>query len=475
MSQDSEAPTKNGVGEATPPFVSTIPELKSWSDSESDLESDSGDDAGVNAEAGAPVQQKSVTVLLMGQTGTGKSSFIRLLTGNKDVKIGKSIEPETSDISTFDYAQNDGLEVSLVDTPGFDDNRAHMSDSKLLQDLIEFLLKRRNAKTVNGLIYLHRISDVRFGGTATRNLRMFSRLCGPDAMKNVVILTTRWDETRRDVAEKTEADLTNSHFKEFVNNGAKVLRHDNTVASARNVISSIMDLPPIGEIKVVNEIVGGRSLAETDAGRELDSQLTQLKTQHVEDINGLREQYKAARLAQDEEQQAEIKRLRDELLAKLEKVDKDKKNLEGMKQWTFASHGAQIGLNIPFVPSVIGTMVGGAVGAVADHRAKKKQQAKLRRTESQRAAAGGAGVVDEAEKETVEVEVEQLEDLTFKEQGARIGKNIPFVPSVIGSLAGEALGTVADYRKGTKDRAKAKRESGQTTDPVAWFKGKLPL
>ena len=326
------------------------------------------------------------------------------MTGNKDIKIGKSIEPETSDISTYDFAENDELEVSLVDTPGFDDNRAHMSDSKLLQDLIEFLLKRyaltlswvnlsdafrlrlerRNAKTVNGLIYLHRISDVRFGGTATRNLRMFSRLCGPDAMKNVVILTTRWDETRRDVAEKTETDLRNGHFKEFVNNGAKVLRHDNTVASARNVISSILDLPPIGEIKVVNEIVGGRSLAETDAGRELDSQLTQLKTQHVEDINGLREQYKAARLAQDEEQQAEIKRLRDELLAKLEKIDKDKKNLEGMRQWTFASRGAEIGSNIPLVPSVIGTMVGGAVGAVADHRAKKKQQAKLRRAQSQR-------------------------------------------------------------------------------------------
>ena len=83
--------------------------------------------------------------------------------------------------------------------------------------------------------------------------------------------------------------------------------------------------------------------------------------------------------------------------------------------------------------------------------------------------------MDEGEKEVEEVEVEQVEDLTFKAQASRIGANIPFVPSVIGSLAGEALGTVADYRKGTKDKAKAKRELGQTTDPVAWFKGKLPL
>ena len=55
--------TTPGVGEATPSFSSSIPELKSWSDSESDLESDPGDSASVNAKADAPVQQKGVTVL----------------------------------------------------------------------------------------------------------------------------------------------------------------------------------------------------------------------------------------------------------------------------------------------------------------------------------------------------------------------------------------------------------------------------
>jgi len=52
------------VGQATPAFASTIPELQSWTDSESDLESDSGDGVSVGAEAGASViQQNSVTVL----------------------------------------------------------------------------------------------------------------------------------------------------------------------------------------------------------------------------------------------------------------------------------------------------------------------------------------------------------------------------------------------------------------------------
>jgi translation elongation factor EF-1alpha len=52
-----------------------------------------------------------------------------------------TIDPETSDISTYQFI-NDESEVAIVDTPGFDDNRPHMSDSKLLEDITKFLLKR---------------------------------------------------------------------------------------------------------------------------------------------------------------------------------------------------------------------------------------------------------------------------------------------------------------------------------------------
>jgi len=62
------------------------------------------------------------------------------LTRQADVKIGEGIDPETSDISTYQFSQ-DGFDVALVDTPGFDDNRPHMSDSKLLGDMAQFLLK----------------------------------------------------------------------------------------------------------------------------------------------------------------------------------------------------------------------------------------------------------------------------------------------------------------------------------------------
>ncbi|KIJ29021.1 hypothetical protein M422DRAFT_80499, partial [Sphaerobolus stellatus SS14] len=310
----------------------------------------------------------NVIASVMGMNGTGKSSFIKLLTGNKDIKVGQSINPETMDIATYQFLQGDGLEVTLVDTPGFDDTRPQKSDSRLLGEIIDFLLERQTKKSMNGLIYFHRISDVRFGNTATHNIRMFSRLCGPEAMRNVVILTTRWDETRHHVAVKAEAQLMNSHFKEFVDNGAQVLRHNNTVVSARGVVSSILALPPIGHLQIVDELLSGRSLFETEAGRELDSQLAQLETQHVQEINALREQYIAAHSAADKALQAEIKSLREELLTKLRKVEKDKVNLARMKGLTsVAAQGVKIGANIPFLPGVLGPMVGGALGGVADH------------------------------------------------------------------------------------------------------------
>jgi len=63
------------------------------------------------------------------------------LTGNKDIKIGKTTDPEISDISTYQFI-NDGSEVTIVDTPSFYDGRPHISDSKLLEDTTKFFLKR---------------------------------------------------------------------------------------------------------------------------------------------------------------------------------------------------------------------------------------------------------------------------------------------------------------------------------------------
>ncbi|KAF7351680.1 Nucleoside triphosphate hydrolase protein [Mycena sanguinolenta] len=49
-------------------------------------------------------------------------------------------------------------------------------------------------------MYFHRISDNRLTGVAAPNFNMFQKLCGEDALANVAIVITRWDEEDEDVA-----------------------------------------------------------------------------------------------------------------------------------------------------------------------------------------------------------------------------------------------------------------------------------
>lgn len=51
---------------------------------------------------------------------------------------------------------------------------------------------------LTGLLYLHRISDVRMQGSALKNIRMFQSLFGENDMANVVLVTTRWNSVTKD-------------------------------------------------------------------------------------------------------------------------------------------------------------------------------------------------------------------------------------------------------------------------------------
>ena len=83
--------------------------------------------------------------------------------------------------------------VYLVDTPGFDDTE--MSDTDVLYKFVEWLqLQAQNKLKLSGLIYLHRITDNRMPGSATRNLSMMLKLVGEENLKNVVLVTSRWEK-----------------------------------------------------------------------------------------------------------------------------------------------------------------------------------------------------------------------------------------------------------------------------------------
>lgn len=213
-----------------------------------------------------PTKRPDIMILVMGTTGTGKSALIQLMTGNTNIKIGYSVQSETTEIGYAHYFEADGRCVTLVDTPSFDNSHGGMTDDAILKEIAAFLDSvQRNRKVVlGGIIYVHRITDRDPGITG---IRVCEKVCGLHSLKSVIVVTTRWDEIQESTGVRRESELMNNriYFGTFTSRGAQFCRHSNTTESVRHIMDRILHLYPI-RLQIQNELSQGVTLEKTAAG-----------------------------------------------------------------------------------------------------------------------------------------------------------------------------------------------------------------
>lgn len=148
---------------------------------------------------------------------------------------------------------------------------------------------------LNGIIYLHRITDVRMGGASARNLRMFRTLCGEDCLPNVLLVTSMWDAllclpNGRALGEQREAELIKvpEFWGIMTQKGAKLQRHDGTKERALEIVGGMMGMGKI-TTAIQEQLAEGVTLGETDAGKVVNTmnteKINQLKADAQEHIN----------------------------------------------------------------------------------------------------------------------------------------------------------------------------------------------
>ncbi|KAF6807900.1 hypothetical protein CMUS01_14011 [Colletotrichum musicola] len=192
-------------------------------------------------------KHNDVYIAVMGVTGAGKSTFISHCTPNES---------------------------------GFDDT--HRSDTDVLREIATWLSNSyKDTVKLHGIIYLHRITDRRLGGSAMRNLFMFQKLCGQDALKNVILVTTMWEDVKEEQGNKREEELKKK--PEFcggmIDKGNTVFRHQNNL-----------------QREMVDQ---GRSLDQTGAGQEVDDGLTKQRESHESHLETLQKELEEARASND--------------------------------------------------------------------------------------------------------------------------------------------------------------------------------
>ncbi|KAL8330289.1 hypothetical protein RB593_001345 [Gaeumannomyces tritici] len=273
-----------------------------------------------------------VFIAVMGVTGCGKSSFISMCC-DKPVQIGHELKSCTAVVDVYPFELSPNQTVYLIDTPGFDDTAK--SDTDVLREIASWLAESFRSKILlHGIIYLHRISDVRMQGSAKKNLLMFKKLCGDDALRKVILATTMWDIVPRPAAEARENELveTPEFWGYMVSKGSRLYQHDNTLARAREIVESLITGGDLTRPTIVLDlqdqmVTQERPLQETAAGIELEAEIARERKRWEKELREAREMMNEAIRLRDSESAKALSELKADYTNKIEWMKSEHKKL----------------------------------------------------------------------------------------------------------------------------------------------------
>ena len=144
-------------------------------------------------------------------------------------------------------------------------------------------------------------------GSAKRNLFLFKKLCGTEALRNVILVTTMWEKVDEKTGLVREEELvaTPEFWGLMRDKGSRIVRHHNDHESAMRLLQILVSRPP-AEATIVLDVQsqmvdGGMTLGETDAGQEIELTLTRERTKYEEELLQTRADKQEALAIQDQE------------------------------------------------------------------------------------------------------------------------------------------------------------------------------
>ena len=153
-------------------------------------------------------EYRKLSIIVLGETGHGKSLFCKLFSNSNDFQSKKSSESVTTSINSKTFRIEDKkVEVFLIDTPGFNDSRGKEQEKINMEETRKFLLQQQRINCIIIVISskIERITDSL--KNAMRNICKNFPL--PDFWSHVIIFWTKW--YFRDSDQEKE-------IREFINN-----------------------------------------------------------------------------------------------------------------------------------------------------------------------------------------------------------------------------------------------------------------
>ena len=172
--------------------------------------------------------------------------------------------------------QVEGQTVRLVDTPGFND--CARPDTDVFNELVYWLIAiyERNIR-LSGIVFLHRITDVRLQRSVRRALEILKAMCGKDTFRGAVVATTMWDglsDVDYNKAWNRHEQLGRDVFKEILSNGGYLRALKSAEADAPKIVRHLLEKNMRLTLAIQRELVGeDLPIQETAAGKVMAADL----------------------------------------------------------------------------------------------------------------------------------------------------------------------------------------------------------
>lgn len=260
-----------------------------------------------------------------------------------------------------------GKRTVFLDTPGFDDTKRPAAE--VLEEISEALtFQYESGMQLRGIIYLHRITDVKYSGSAIHTFNILRKICGPDALQNVLLVTNRWAEANSldpTIAIKREHQLREEFWPYMLDHGSTMCRFHATRDSAVALVSRLLSKDPV-VLALQHEIsIQEMRLADTTAGSFVHEGLVELQAKcksELDDLQSYQTELGPGQLGRPKQQRlaCDIEGKQGQLLLAKQQVRKLDQNISHKIRHAFGKlhldkNGRQTVANIT---AVVGPMIG---------------------------------------------------------------------------------------------------------------------
>ena len=121
--------------------------------------------------------------LLLGQTGVGKSTLIKILSGNESIEIGHGKQSVTQEVQSYN-CNYENFNYNLIDTPGYDDSNGN--DPKNYAHIKKIIGSGKYK--IKGIVLLLSFLEARFGESQRKGLNKIVNLFPLDNFWDYIII-----------------------------------------------------------------------------------------------------------------------------------------------------------------------------------------------------------------------------------------------------------------------------------------------